>query len=289
MYLCWRDRESSLHKWAIPKRLIHRQGNEIAEQLEHAGLSCGADARAHDLLKRFISGVRTQRLLRCVTRTGWHPAEAGAVFVLPGGEAFGRGASNVILQAEYADADAAYRTAGTLPGWQRDVAALAVGNDRLTLSTSASFAGPLLDLMGEPSGGLHLVGGSRIGKSTAAVVAGSVWGKPTSDAQIRTWRSTANGLEGVAADTTDTLLVLDEMGQADAREVGDVVYMLANESGKQRASRTGTARRRQTWRVLFLSTRRNHAGAEDGRGRQETRRRACGCGLLTCRRTLARG
>jgi uncharacterized protein (DUF927 family) len=85
-------------------------------------------------------------------------------------------------------------------------------------------------------------------------MAASVWGPPTSNAQIRTWRGTANGLEGVATMTSDTLLILDEMGQADAREVGDTVYMLANESGKQRAGRTGAARERYSWRVPFLST-----------------------------------
>ncbi|HEY4044452.1 MAG TPA: DUF927 domain-containing protein, partial [Rhodopila sp.] len=74
------------------------------------------------------------------------------------------------------------------------------------------------------------------------------------DAQLRTWRGMANGLEGAAAETSDALLILDEMGQSDAREVADVIYMLANESGKQRASRAGTARRRHSWRVLFLST-----------------------------------
>jgi uncharacterized protein (DUF927 family) len=253
-FLRWRDTEGRRHQWAIPRRLIHRPGNEIAEELEHAGLSCGSDSRAHDLLKRVVGGVKVARLLRCVSRTGWHVGDAGPVFVLPGGEAFGRGAADMILQAEHASADAAYRAAGNLAGWQREVAALAVGNDRLVLFLAAAFAGPLLDVLGEPSGGLHLVGDSRTGKSTAAVVAASVWGKPTADAQLRAWRGTANGLEGTAAETSDALLVLDEMGQADAREVGDVVYMLANEAGKQRASRTGTARRRQSWRVLFLST-----------------------------------
>ncbi|CAH2606010.1 conserved protein of unknown function (plasmid) [Rhodovastum atsumiense] len=124
----------------------------------------------------------------------------------------------------------------------------------LGLFLAAAFAGPLLDVLGESSGGLHLVGASRTGKSTAAVVAASVWGKPTADAQLHPWRGTANGLEGIAAETTDTLLILDEMGQADGREVGDVVYMLANEAGKQRASRNGAARPRQSWRALFLST-----------------------------------
>ena len=96
----------------------------------------------------------------------------------------------------------------------------------------------------------------------------SVWGPPTADGQLRPWRGTANGLEAVAAETSDTLLILDEMGQADPREVGDIVYLLGNEAGKQRASRTGTARRRHFWRTLFLRYWRNHAGPEDGRGRQ---------------------
>src|SRR5690348_970977 len=107
------------------------------------------------------------------------------MFALPGSDAFGRGAANVILQAECATTDAAYRASGTLADWQRQVAGLAVGNDRLVLFLSAAFAGPLLDIMGEPSGGLHLVGDSRTGKSTAALVAASVWGKPTPDAQLR--------------------------------------------------------------------------------------------------------
>jgi uncharacterized protein (DUF927 family) len=254
LFLRWRDRRGYLHQRAIPRRLIHRQGNEIAEELEHAGLACGSDSRAHELLKRFIGAVTVSRSLRCVARIGWHQTEVAPVFVLPDGEAFGRGAADVILQSEYARSDVAYRAAGKLADWKAKVAGPAVGNDRLVLFIAAAFAGPLLDVLSEPSGGVHLVGNSRTGKSTAAILAGSVWGKPSSDAQMRTWRGTSNGLEATATDTSDALLILDEMGQADAREVGDVVYMLANESGKQRAARSGGARSRQSWRTLFLST-----------------------------------
>ena len=254
LLLRWHDREGRVHRWAIPRRMTHRQGNEIAEELEAAGLSCGSDGRAHDLLKQFVGAVKASRLLRCVTRTGWHPGDGAPVFVLPGGEAFGRGAADTILQADHASADAAYRAAGNLADWKSGVAALAEGNDRMALFLAASFTGPLLDVLGEPSGGVHLVGGSQTGKSTLAVVAASPWGRPTADAQIRTWRGTANGLEGTAAETSDALLILDELGQADAKEVADTVYMLANQAGKQRAGRTGSARRRQSWRTLFLST-----------------------------------
>lgn len=79
-------------------------------------LRCGPDSRAHDLLKRFVGGVEAALLLRCVTRTGWQRENDNAVFVLPGGEAFGRGASNVILQAERASLDAALRASATCLG-----------------------------------------------------------------------------------------------------------------------------------------------------------------------------
>jgi hypothetical protein len=34
LLLRWYDREGRAHRWAIPRRMIHRQGNEIAEELE---------------------------------------------------------------------------------------------------------------------------------------------------------------------------------------------------------------------------------------------------------------
>jgi uncharacterized protein (DUF927 family) len=109
------------------------------------------------------------------------------------------------------------------------------GNSRLAFALSVAFCGPLLDIMGEQSGGFHIVGKSQSGKSTSLYAAGSVWGKGDRDGQVRSWRGTTNGTEGIAAETSDTLLILDEMGQADSREVGDITYMLANNTGKQRA------------------------------------------------------
>ena len=254
LLLRWRDREARDHQWAIPRKMVHRPGNEIAGELENAGLSCGSSAAAHELLKEFVGGVKVARMMRCVISTGWHHADTAATFILPGGEAFGPGAEDTILQAEYVHATTAYRMRGNLDDWRRQVAALAVGNDLLAFTLAAGFCGPLLDVMGEPSGGIHLVGESRSGKSTAAMIAASVWGPPLPDGQMRQWRATANGLEGAAAETRDTLLILDELGQADPREVADVVYMLSAGSGKQRATRTGSARLRQSWRVLFVST-----------------------------------
>ena len=43
------------------------------------------------------------------------------------------------------------------------------------------------------------------------------------------------------------------LSQVDPREAGEIAYMLANGSGKARASKNGAARSRHEWRLLFLS------------------------------------
>ncbi|WP_328517257.1 DUF927 domain-containing protein [Commensalibacter papalotli (ex Botero et al. 2024)] len=89
---------------------------------------------------------------------------------------------------------------------------------------------------------LHLVGKSQSGKSTALFVAASIWGKGARDGQVRSWRHTGNGLEGIANETSDLCLILDEFGEASAKEIGDIIYMLANAIGKGRANELGNAR-----------------------------------------------
>jgi len=107
------------------------------------------------------------------------------------------------------------------------------GNPILLLSVSASFAAPLLLKAKQQSaggGGIHLIGKSSNGKTTALQVAASVWGGP---GYVRAWRATANGLEATAAALNDSLIVLDEISECDPREIGAIIYALANGQGKQ--------------------------------------------------------
>ena len=144
-----------------------------------------------------------------------------------------------------------YTQRGTLDSWQHGVAAPAVGNPVLVMAISAAFAGPVLALVGVESGGLHLIGDSSTGKTTALQASASVWG---GDNFRRSWRTTANGVEGAAALFNDCLLALDEISECDPRDVGEVVYMLGNGRGKQRASRLGSARAVHRWRSSVIST-----------------------------------
>ncbi|MBR0692565.1 DUF927 domain-containing protein [Bradyrhizobium lablabi] len=102
-------------------------------------------------------------------------------------------------------------------------------------------------------------------------MAGSVWGGGARGGYVRSWRATANGLEGVALAHCDALLCLDELSQVPAREAGEVAYMLGNGSGKSRSTREGGIRPAAHWRVLFLSSGELLLAdkiVEDGRGRR---------------------
>jgi len=138
----------------------------------------------------------------------------------------------------------------------------------LMLSQAVALAGPLLAKVHRDSGGVHRLGDSSIGKTTALCVGTSVWGG--GDFR-RTWRATSNGLEGIAAMLSDTCLCLDEINEADPREVGAIVYSLGNGTGKTRATRIGSARHVYRWRLTLLSTGERCIGAMMQEGNKQAK------------------
>ncbi|MEH8118826.1 DUF927 domain-containing protein [Aeromonas allosaccharophila] len=244
--LAWQDSAGRERQWAMPVRsLVPRNGEEVFSALLDAGLPfISLDHKRK--LAAYLMACQPERRITCVERTGWH----GLAYVLPQGS-IGPDAEGVILQtAGYAANDFTER--GTLAEWQQGVAALAVGNSRLCFALSLAFAAPLLSLVGMEGGGFHLKGESTDGKTTIMKAAASVYGNP--DRYSQTWRATGNGIEGLASRRNDALLCLDELGELDGREAGQVAYMLANGQGKGRSKQDGELRERKAWRLLFLST-----------------------------------
>lgn len=238
-----RNSHGRWREWSMPADLLSGDGAALRAELLNMGLELDPDtARRH--LGKYILSRTPSRRVRCAVQTGWNDG----CYVLPG-EVIGPDAGGIVYQSPERHGTE-YATAGTLEGWQRSVAAMAPGNPVLLLALSAAFVGPLLARCNAESGGLHLVGESSKGKSTTLDAAASVWGGPE---HVRSWSATANGLEGVAALYNDGLLALDEINQADGREVGRIVYAIANGIGKQRASRTGSARAVTRWRCFVLS------------------------------------
>ncbi len=242
----FKDPDGVEHRQILGDALLSGDGTELERTLRRAGLHVGHNARAW--LKEYLNNARPAARARVTARTGWHDGRDGPVFVLPD-RAIGQGAEAWLFETDSPAANA-YRQRGNLDGWRREVAARCAGNSRLVFAVSMAFASPGLYLAGAESGGFHFRSNSSDGKTTALKVAASVCGGAD---YMQRWRATSNGLEALAMQHCDAPLLLDELAQLDPKEAGEVAYMLANGSGKARASRTGTMREAARWRLLFLS------------------------------------
>ncbi len=196
-----------------------------------------------------LRSVRVHRVIRSLDRSGWCDLEAAPLYADPAGRIYGE-ADGAVTLANPSAAPGMFAPIGSRKGWNAMQGRLAQGNSRLVFFIAAALAGPLLRPVGEASGAFHLVGLSGDGKSTALRLAGSVWGGP---AHVGTWRSTANGWEATCAQASDSILIADELSQANPKDAAAVVFMVGNESGARRMTKTLDAQAVRTWKTLLLS------------------------------------
>ncbi|WP_208452693.1 DUF927 domain-containing protein [Burkholderia gladioli] len=250
-----RDQESS--GWSLELRLHKPDGKKQTIVVRRATLTNFVAFREtfSDLgvivynwaeFNDYLAHAQTRETHDLVRSVGW-----SGINYVRADRVFGEGAGAVALDPE-APANAAFGQKGALESWNEQIGKYCGSNSRLMLAACVALAAPLLHLLGMESGGVHLVGQSSVGKTTAMKVAASIWGKSIDF--IRSWRSTSNGLEAIAASLNDSVLLLDEMGQASPHEAGETIYMLGNGQGKTRMSRAATSRKPYTWRILFMST-----------------------------------
>ncbi|SDT32672.1 DUF927 domain-containing protein [Pseudomonas prosekii] len=244
------DPDGAKKRWNIPARTMTGDfGKDVLGPLVDMGLRLAGSRsgrNARNDLQSYLGGFDSAQRARLVTRLGWHDS----AFLLPEQQV---GAHSEHLHFYEAGSQLPpISEAGSLEQWQEQIGALCIGNHRLAFVVGVAFAGPLLHMLGHESGGFHLYGDSSGGKTTHLQVAASIYGGPR---LVRSWRSTDNALESIAAAHSDGLLVLDEIGMCDPRIIGETVYMLGNGTGKARANDRGQAGRQvQEWRLLFLST-----------------------------------
>jgi putative DNA primase/helicase len=230
----FRDADKRIHTQHVADSALQGEPSALCGMLADAGLRI--DRAYQRLLVTYLSGVLVSGRVTHVDRTGWHDIGEHQVFVLPNHTISPDCAESVVLDASAAGP---YETRGSLDDWQKGVGALAQGHALLVLGVSAAFAGPLLHLAGQEGGGVNIFGGSSNGKTTVLQTAASVWGRGDSSGYMRAWRTTANGLEGVAASATDTALILDELGIVEARDAAAGLYSLSNGVGKKAPSLSG--------------------------------------------------
>ena len=232
---------------ALPQAEI--AGGKCWERLGFYGLFIESNPTKRRKLADYLQKEGSPTAFTITDRAGWHEDS----YIMPSGETITATDKDpaIIYNGDTSQAKA-YQPNGELTDWQQSIARYAVGNSRLCLALGASFAAPLLSLLNEESGGFHLMGDSSDGKTTAAKVALSVWGKPSGS--LLSWSGTKIGFSNTAAARNDGLLVLDEIGQASPHVIGDTVYSVMNGINKVQGAKQGGNRALSRWKVMMFST-----------------------------------
>lgn len=122
---------------------------------------------------------------------------------------------------------------------------------------AASFASPLLSVVGSLPFFVHLWGvDSGTGKTVALMLAASVWGNPTVGSYTQTFNGTQVGQERTAAFLNHLPMCLDEL-QLTKNSKGQSnfdVYQLAQGVGRARGKKAGGVEMVPTWSCCFLTT-----------------------------------
>lgn len=247
--LNWKDDNEVEHTQALSMELFQTDGADLRKALAYQGVTIAPDQRARNLLQCYLMSYQADRYALCVDRVGWHDD----VFVLPHKQIGQSSNGDLIVYQSNNTLDNRYQSKGTLEQWKSNIAQLVENHSLLVFSLCTAFAGQLLDPLNQQGGGFHIKGGTSKGKSTALNLASSVWGNPKQF--YRTWKATGNALEHTAYMHNDGFLVLDEIGEiVNPKELGNIIYMLANGSGKARMTKQITARTTHQWKVIFLSS-----------------------------------
>ena len=244
-------------RWLMPMAMLAGDGASYRQILLGMGFMTPGLGPRRGWLTEYLQTRKDLPLMRHVSKVGWHGVGVNTCYVLPH-ETMGNPDGEPVIFYSDTGIEANFHQRGSVPQWQESLGRLCVGNSRLAFAVSVAFAGPLLAwASGTSGGGFHYVGGTSTGKTTGLLVAASVWGKGSEkdpESYMQKWRATDNGLEGVAEQHSDCVLILDELGQMDANKAGEAVYMLADGMGKVRGKQAGGTRPRATWRTLFLSS-----------------------------------
>ncbi len=266
----WKDPDGKIHDWIIPYSLLAGKDTGWLSVFADGGYLIESSTR----FNYFLTLYKTNQRVICVQNTGWNKDNA---FVFPDTVLYvgsvGNGGNSLItdiprvrqgledvgverLMLQTQVFSNPYLFAGTLEEWKNTIGTWSNGNSILILAVCCAFAAALIKLLDHENFGINFIGKSSSGKSTSLQAGCSVWGKGSTGqgGYAMSWNSTTNGLEGIAMLHNDTLLALDEMGQASGRTVNETTYMLSNGVGKTRSRRDGTAKAPRKWRCVVLST-----------------------------------
>lgn len=162
------------------------------------------------------------------------------------------------------DGDASFRnlyqsveSRGSVSAWYETAMECRRQSVTARIMLAASFASPILSLVGSLPFFVHLWGvDSGTGKTVALMLAASVWGNPALGSYVQSFNGTQVGQERTAAFLNHLPVCLDELQltkDSKGRTNFDV-YQLAQGVGRSRGKRSGGVELTPTWNCCFLTT-----------------------------------
>jgi hypothetical protein len=139
------------------------------------------------------------------------------------------------------------------------------------LVMSASFAAPLLRIVGQRIFIIHLWGNTTGGKSASTFAALSIWGDP--EEIIGSFNATKVGLERMASFYCDLPFGIDEKQAAGDKQgfIESIIYLLGLGKGKARGAKGGGVQAFTSWRTVVLTTGEEPLSSSSSTGGVKTR------------------
>jgi putative DNA primase/helicase len=254
------NRDGYVRKLAIPLALIAADKVlDIAGTLGSLGVGVVPTKAARQLIVRFLT-VDVPDRITAVGQIGWTESDGAQLFVLPDETVIPAGyvGARPVLQTATLQTQHGLDVGGTAFEWIEQIARPLAGNSNVHLCVGTAFASPLLYWALETPGFFHLFGPSKTGKTLAAAIGQSVWGRPKVPGEANTfgasWQATTVGLERYAVLRSDVGASFDEIGEGQPKAISAAIYSLANGSVKMRGTQDVGLRPMESFRILAIST-----------------------------------
>ena len=184
------------------------------------------------------------------TKMGWH--DKINTFVL-GKRVIRKNSdtTSIFINSVKDDIISAYSYAGTPAGWCECLKGI-MDYDNVRFSIYTACTPPLLRIINAKSFVKEDTGDTSIGKTTNALIGMSIWGNPIE--LILSTDTTAYAIEENCTVRNDLPVLLDDITLMEKETLKRIVYMVANEGGKNRGQKDGGLREVNRWKSVVMTT-----------------------------------
>ena len=191
-------------------------------------------------------------------KVGWHKEESNLVFRHH--EMIGVDPS---LKATNDHENGTYylKPKGNLDTWKQMVQDEVLGQDSLETILAVGFSSALVGYLSNYFDDVdtmifHLAGKTTQGKTTAGLLAVSIFGLPSIKKKglMKTWNGTKNAILSTLGGNSGIPIVLDELSMTESKSLTDAIYILASGQEKARLTDTIQLRKQGRWSLTIIST-----------------------------------